>query len=112
MSNVLKYKDYRGQVEYSDEDSTFYGKILGINDLVTFEGSTVEELKSAFIESVDDYLETCLELGKNPDKEYKGQFNVRIPVKLHKLAVRKAAIKHISLNKFVETALRKALQNE
>ena len=70
MSNLLKYKDYRGQVEYSDEDSTFYGRILGINDLVSFEGSTVEELKKSFIESVDDYIETCKELGKNPEKEY------------------------------------------
>ena len=105
----MKYKDYRGKVEFSDEDSTFFGKILGINDLVTFEGSTVEELRNSFIEAVDDYLETCLELGKEPEKEYKGQFNVRVPVNLHRLAARKAKVKNISLNKFVENALRKAL---
>ena len=112
MSNLLKYKDYRGQVEYSDEDSIFYGKILGINDLVSFEGKTVEELKKAFTESVDDYIQTCESLGKSPEKEYKGQFNVRVPMKLHRLAARKAISKRMSLNKFVENALRKALQSE
>ncbi|MEQ9064877.1 MAG: type II toxin-antitoxin system HicB family antitoxin [Vicingaceae bacterium] len=112
MSNLLKYKDYRGQVEYSDEDSTFYGKILGINDLVSFEGETVDELKKAFIESVDDYIKTCESIGKSPEKEYKGQFNVRVPMNLHRLAARKAISKRMSLNKFVENALRKALQSE
>jgi predicted HicB family RNase H-like nuclease len=112
MSNVLIYKDYRGLVEYSDEDSTFYGKIFGIDDLVTFEGSSVKELKKAFHDAVDDYLETCEEIGKSPEKEYKGQFNVRVPKQLHKLAATRAALKKITLNKFVENALKKALQSE
>lgn len=112
MNNVLKYKDYRGLVEYSDEDSVFYGKIFGIDDLVTFEGSTVKELKKAFQEAVEDYLNTCEEMGKKPEKEYKGQFNVRIPKQLHRLVAIKAAATSISLNKFVENALKKALQSE
>lgn len=112
MSNVLKYKDYRGLVEYSDEDSTFFGKIFGIDDLITFEGSSVKELKKAFQDAVNDYLETCKEIGKKPEKEYKGQFNVRVPVKLHRLAARRAAVNRITLNKFVENALKKALQSE
>ncbi len=112
MSNMMTYKGYRGQVEFSDEDSTFYGKILGINDLVTFEGASVLKLKVAFKEAVNDYLETCKELGKDPEKEYKGQFNVRVSTKLHRLAARKAMAGRITLNRFVELALRKAVQGE
>lgn len=112
MGNVLVYKDYRGLVEYSNEDSIFYGKVFGISDLVTFEGSSVEELKKAFQDAVDDYLETCEELGKRPEKEFKGQFNVRVPKQLHKQAATRAALEKITLNKFVENALKQALQSE
>ena len=111
-SGFLTYKDYRGLVDYSDEDSTFYGKIFGINDLVTFEGASVEKLKKAFQDAVDDYLETCQEMGKNPEKEFRGQFNVRVSKKLHKLAATRAAIEKITLNKLVENALKKVLQSE
>lgn len=64
--NRLEYKDYIATVNFSAEDEVFYGKIEGINDLVTFEGSSVDELKQSFEDSVDDYLETCKELGKKP----------------------------------------------
>jgi predicted HicB family RNase H-like nuclease len=70
MNNYIEYKGYRGIIEYSDQDSVLYGKIIGVDDLVNFEGTSVEEIKSAFFNAVDDYLETCKELGKNPDKEF------------------------------------------
>lgn len=60
----------------SADDEVFYGKILGINDLVNFEGASVKQLKKAFKEAVDDYLELCAEIGKTPEKTYKGTFNV------------------------------------
>jgi predicted HicB family RNase H-like nuclease len=112
MSNSFNYKGYLGLVEYSDEDSTFFGKILGIDDLVTFEGSSVEELKKAFHDAVDDYLETCAELSKVPEKAYKGQFNVRVATELHRAAAIRAEAQRMTLNKFVETALKRALQSE
>lgn len=112
MSNLLVYKNYRGQVDFSVEDNTFFGKVLGINDLITFEGSSVEALKQSFKDAVNDYLETCKQLGKKPEKEYKGQFNVRVSIQLHKLAARAAAAKRITLNKFVELALVQALEGE
>ena len=112
MPNVMHYKGYTGQVAFSDEDSTFYGKILGINDLVTFEGSSVRTLKKAFQEAVDDYVETCQALAKEPEKSYRGQFNVRVSPKLHRLAVIQAAAAHITLNKFVEQAIQKALEEK
>ena len=82
---------------------------MGIDDLVTFEGTSVEEIKSAFFNAVDEYLETCNELGKNPEKEFKGVFNVRVSEKVHKLAAIKAQSEKISLNKLVDKALRKEL---
>ena len=69
-SNILKYKDFFGSVEYSADDECFYGKIIGTSDLVTFEGDSVESLKKAFFEAVEDYLVLCNEVGKQPQKTY------------------------------------------
>jgi predicted HicB family RNase H-like nuclease len=79
---------------------------------VTFEGGSVRELKKAFHEAVDDYLETCAEVGKDPDKTYKGTFNVRISTDLHKAAAVYAAVNNISLNDFVKTAIDYALSHK
>ena len=105
MSEIIKYKDYLASVQFSAEDEVFHGKILGINDLVNFEGTTVKELKRAFSEAVEDYLETCKKIGKSPDKTYKGSFNIRIPQELHRKAAINAAQKNMSLNDFVRYAI-------
>lgn len=67
MYNILEYKSYYGDVHFSSPDEIFHGKIIGINDLVTFEGASVSELKKSFHEAVDDYLATCEEIGKVPN---------------------------------------------
>jgi predicted HicB family RNase H-like nuclease len=105
MSEIIRYKDYLATVQFSAEDEVFHGRILGINDLVNFEGSTVRELKKAFAEAVEDYLETCKRIGKNPDKTYKGSFNIRIPAELHRQAAISAAKENMSLNDFVRYAI-------
>ncbi|KQN33374.1 DNA repair protein [Pedobacter sp. Leaf41] len=92
-------------VHYNSEDEVFFGKVIGINDLITFEGSSVSELKNGFFEAVDDYLETCKELGKSPDKTYKGVFNLRISSSLHKQVALSASQYKMTLNDFVKTAL-------
>lgn len=112
MNDILQYTDYIASISFSTEDEVFYGKILGIDDLVTFEGASVKELKKAFQESVDDYIETCKELGKEPNKTYKGTFNVRIPSELHKAAAVYAAHNNISLNDFVKKAINYALLHQ
>ena len=109
MSNVLNYKGYSAAVNFSNEDEVFYGKIFGINDLVSFEGKSVNELKKAFRESVDDYLETCKQLKKSPDKPFKGSFNIRVSEKLHREAAHLATQKHITLNELVSTAIHNLL---
>lgn len=105
MSNALNYKNYYGSVEYSSEDDCFYGKLLAINDLITFEGKSTEELKQSFHEAVDDYLLLCKEQGKEPYKFFKGTFNIRITPELHRSAVIRAGIEGKTLNSIVEAAL-------
>lgn len=109
MKNVLQHKGYTGSVEFSATDEVFFGKILGIRDLVTFEADTVAKLKRAFKQAVEDYLATCSQFGKDPDKEYKGSFNVRLKPKIHRLAAIRSATQHISLNQFVEKILEREL---
>jgi predicted HicB family RNase H-like nuclease len=105
MSDTMTYKCYIGTVHYSEEDEVFHGKIEAINDLIMFEGKSVKELKKAFHEAVDDYLETCKEMGREPQKPFKGNFNVRISSELHKKAVEKATRQGVSLNQFVQKAI-------
>jgi predicted HicB family RNase H-like nuclease len=105
MTDILKYKDYYATINFSAEDDVFFGKIIGINDLVTFEGTSVKELKEAFKEAVEDYLETCKVLKKSPNKTYKGSFNVRISSSLHRQAAIYAALKNMTLNDFVRYAI-------
>ena len=93
MSNLLEYKDYLGTVEYSSSDKVLYGKVIGINGLV-------------FEEAVDDYLEMCAEQGVEPQKTYKGTFNVRISPMLHKNLAEFAASHNKTLNSTVEDAIR------
>lgn len=112
MNDILQYKDYVASIHFSSADEVFYGKILGIDDLISFEGASVKELKKSFQEAVEDYLETCKELGKEPNKTYKGTFNVRIGTELHKDAAVYAAIQNMSLNDFVKTAIDFALLNK
>ncbi len=112
MNDILQYKNYYGSVHFSASDEVFHGKVLGINDLVNFEGTSVKELKAAFEEAVEDYIDTCNKIGKSPDKTYKGTFNVRVPSALHKEASTFAAINNITLNEFVKMAMNFALHRK
>jgi predicted HicB family RNase H-like nuclease len=112
MNDIIQYKNYYASVHFSAADDVFYGRIVGINDLVSFEGSSVKELKTAFEEAVEDYLDTCNQIGKSPEKTYKGTFNVRVPSKLHKEASLFAAVHNITLNEFVKVALSFTLQRK
>ncbi len=103
---MMEYKGYHADIRYSDEDHLFVGEVFGINDTLGFHGSSIEELEEMFHQSIDNYLQMCEELGRKPDKEYKGQFNVRIPSELHRSAAMYAKQRNISLNDFVVTAIR------
>jgi len=90
MKDILKFKNFFGSVHFSAEDEVFYGKIEGVNDLITFEGNSVSTLKKAFEEAVDDYIEICEESEKPIHKSFKGSFNVRLNPELHSKAFESA----------------------
>ena len=103
---MMKYKGYTGHVEYDDEAKIFHGEVLGIKDVVTFQGTTVDEIEQAFKDSVDDYLAFCKERGEEPDRPFSGKFNLRIPPELHaKLAIA-AQLQGESLNNYITKMLR------
>ncbi len=110
MENVLTHQEFIGSVRFSPTDKVFHGKIEFIDDLVTFEGTTVDELENAFKEAVEDYLEICKMTGKKPLKSFKGSFNVRINPELHRKAAQVSLSKGISLNQLVADALEKCLE--
>lgn len=103
--DILKYKDYEGTAELDMTRQVCRGKILFIDDLVTYEASSPAELQREFEAAVDDYLDTCLSLSREPQKPLKGQFNVRIPVALHKAAVLRAIADNVALNDVMVRAL-------
>lgn len=105
MNNILEYKGYCGTVEYSAEDNILFGKVIGVKSLISYEGSSVEELKADFEEAVDDYIELCAEKNIEPEKTYKGTFNVRISPEMHRKAAIIALSQHISLNQFIENSV-------
>lgn len=110
MKDMLKYKGYYTKVHFSAEDNVLYGKIEGISSLVMFEAEKASEVEKAFREAVDDYLTFCEDNGIEPEKDYRGQFNVRVSPELHKQASIEASAENITLNKLVENALTSYLQ--
>ena len=112
MTDKLKYKDFIGSVHFSSADEVFFGKIEGVNDLITFEGATVTNLKKAFREAVNDYLSLCKESGKEIFKSFKGSFNVRVNPELHSKAFEYATLNGKSLNQFIKEAIEAKISQE
>ena len=103
--DILKYKDYEGTAELDMTRGVCRGKVLFISDLVTYESASPVKLQKEFEAAIDDYLDTCKELKREPQKPLKGQFNVRIPPALHKAATLRALKDDVSLNDVVVSAL-------
>jgi predicted HicB family RNase H-like nuclease len=105
-------KGYTGVFEYYPDDNTFHGQVAGIMDVVHFTGASIDELKQALADSVEDYLEFCAEQGKEPQKPYSGRFNVRIKPELHQRIASRAAQDGKSLNAWVAEALTKVAMDQ
>lgn len=106
---MLKYKDYTGILTNLDSDAGFmHGEVVGIRDVITFQGSTVKDFTQAFQDSVDDYLAWCDKLGQSPEKPYSGKFTLRVPTELHARIADAAVKKGVSLNTFVTQTLEQA----
>lgn len=105
MKNTMEYKGYIGSVEFSETDEVFFGKVLGIRALISYEGTSAKELIEDFHGAVDAYLEMCSETEEEPEKAYKGSFNIRISPELHKQIAVYAMSQQVSINSLVERAL-------
>ncbi|WP_459554512.1 type II toxin-antitoxin system HicB family antitoxin [Lacunimicrobium album] len=103
--DLLTYKTYSATAEFDADSETFHGRVLGIRDVVTFQGTSVAELKQAFQDSVDDYLDFCKSRGEKPDKPYSGKFVLRIAPALHRNLSEYAEQHGQSLNSVVETLI-------
>ncbi|ARU87460.1 type II toxin-antitoxin system HicB family antitoxin [Pseudomonas sp. M30-35] len=104
-TKTLEYKGFQGSVDFDALSDEMYGKILHINDLVTYTSDSIKGLREEFEESVDDYLETCVQLGLDPEKPLSGSFNVRVGIQLHKELARYAARNGCSINEVVKDAV-------
>lgn len=109
MSNILNYKGYMAKIDFDADSKVLCGKIEGITDLVTFESSSADDIVKEFYNAVDDYLSFCKNIGKEPEKSYKGIFNVRIPPDLHRKAAMSAIKKGVTLNGLITDAIQSYL---
>ncbi len=103
----MKYKGYEAKIEYDDEDRLFVGRVINTKDVIAFDGTSVEELEQSFQVVIEEYLEDCQAMGKEPDKPFSGRFNLRISPELHRKIALLANKQNVSLNTFVEQALEK-----
>lgn len=109
---MITYKGYCGVFEYDPEADIFHGDVINLSDVITFEGRSIDELKQALADSVDDYIEFCAAKGKTPEKPYSGRFNVRLDPTLHQRIALQAAVTGKSLNGWVAEALKDAVQHQ
>ena len=107
--NTMTHRGYAPHIEYSEEDQAFVGHIAGIRDVVGFHGESVQELRAAFIEAVDDYLETCAKLGRSPQKPYSGKIMLRVDPAIHARAAAAAEAQGKSLNAWAQELLQRAV---
>lgn len=97
----MKYKGYQGYVIYDDEAHIFHGEVVGIKAVITFQGTTVEEIEQAFKDSIDDYIDWCKKRGKEPEKVHSGKINLRMPPNIYVKVASQAAQEGISINSYI-----------
>jgi predicted HicB family RNase H-like nuclease len=102
---MIEYKGYTGVIEFDASIDAFHGRVVGLQDVVTFEGRSLDELRREMAESIEDYLELCAGAGKDPERPYRGEFLVRTTSELHRAAATEAEASGLSLNAWVEAAI-------
>lgn len=106
----MTYKGYSARIEYSDEDECFVGRIAGIRDIISFHGESVNEIRQAFKEAIDFYLETCETRGETPNKPYSGKLMLRLSPEIHAAVATAAEVNGKSINQWATETLSKAIQ--
>lgn len=104
----MTYKGYAARIGYSDEDELLIGRVVGIRDIITFHGNSVDEIRAAFQEAIDFYLETCAERGEKPNKPYSGKLLVRMPIETHEAVATMADVSGKSINQWIVETLEQA----
>ena len=113
MRNTLQYKGYTGNVQFDADDLIFYGRIMGMKKAhISYEGKTVDALVEDFRNADDDYLNMCADDGIEPEKPFKGSFNLRLEPDLHKRLVVNALNEGVTLNAYVKAVLEKAISEK
>ena len=102
---MMKYKGYVGKVDYDDDAKIFHGEVIGLKDVITFQGTTVRELEKAFKDSVNDYLAWCKERSETPEKTFSGKLHLRMTPDLHAHLALEATKQGISLNDLINEKL-------
>ncbi len=105
---MLKYKGYTGHAEFNDEARLFHGEVLDLRDVITFQGTSVEELEREFRNSIDDYLEFCEERSEEPDRPFSGRLMLRLPPNVHREVYVRARQEGKSLNQWIAEKLEQA----
>ncbi|MGI8839448.1 MAG: type II toxin-antitoxin system HicB family antitoxin [Caulobacteraceae bacterium] len=108
----MNHRGYRAAVQFDDEDGIFFGRLAGIRDGVGFHAETVSDLRRAFREAVEDYIETCAKVGKEPRRPYSGQIMARVDPAVHAMAALAAELAGKSLAKWTEERLREDAERE
>jgi predicted HicB family RNase H-like nuclease len=108
--NMMTYKGYEALVQYDEDAELFHGEVVNLRDVITFQGSSVQELKRDLADSMEDYLAFCKERGEEPEKPYSGQFVVRVDPPVHKALVIAAKRAGMSLNRWVASTLERAVR--
>jgi predicted HicB family RNase H-like nuclease len=110
MQSTITWKGYIATIAYDPEIRKFYGMVQNANSVITFYGSSVDELEREFEASMTEYFNICKEKGKQPDKPYSGRFHLRLPPHLHGRIAATAMVEGKSLNQWVTEALEQTLQ--
>ena len=110
--NEMSYQNYTARVEYDSVDKIFVGHVIGIRDIVSFHGSTVEELETAFHEAVEHYLDVCEKIGQPPQKSYSGKLTLRVPPEVHMAVATEAELNNKSINQWATDILKQAITSE
>ena len=106
---MIEYKGYVGVFEFDEELGQFHGYVVNTQDVISFYGSSVEELKAEFKTSVEEYLAFCAEKGRDPEKPFSGNLSIRTSPDIHRRIAMLAARRRVSMNSFVESVLEQAV---
>jgi len=105
---MMEYKGYLSRIEFDDEANIFHGEVINIRDVITFQGKSVDELRKAFEDSMEDYLAFCAKRGEEPDKPFSGRFTARLSPEQHRKVILAAEKAGKDIEVWVEEALTQA----